>query len=60
MTARNDITGDSIVTKASSDAYRDNFDAIFGKKKDCKVDQFSSRMCEKGTKSCVVEHKDAK
>jgi hypothetical protein len=32
MTARNDITGDSIATKGTTDAYRDNYDRIFGKK----------------------------
>lgn len=32
MTSKNDITGDSIQTKVSSDAYRNNFDAIFRKK----------------------------
>lgn len=32
MTARNDITGDSIASRPSSDAYRDNYDRIFGKK----------------------------
>ena len=32
MAARNEITGDLIATKAASDAYRDNFDAIFRKK----------------------------
>jgi hypothetical protein len=31
-TAKNDITGDSIITKKPSDAYRDNWDKIFGKK----------------------------
>lgn len=31
MVAKNDITGDSIATKFSA-AYRDNWDAIFGKK----------------------------
>lgn len=31
MAARNDITGDVIATKGSSDAYRNNFDAIFRK-----------------------------
>ena len=34
MATRNDITGDSIQTKTSSQAYRDNWDAIFGKKKE--------------------------
>lgn len=33
MAAKNDITGDSIQTRGISDAYRDNYDLIFGKKK---------------------------
>lgn len=33
MTTRNDITGDVIATKTTSDAYRNNFDAIFRKPK---------------------------
>lgn len=28
----NDITGDSILTKSSTEKYRDNWDKIFGKK----------------------------
>jgi hypothetical protein len=32
MVARNDITGDSIQTKGVSNAYRDNYDLIWGKK----------------------------
>ena len=36
MAAKNDITGDSIQTRGISDAYRNNYDLIFGKKK--KVD----------------------
>lgn len=32
MAAINDITGDAITTKVASDAYRDNYDAIFRKK----------------------------
>ena len=31
MAAKNDITGDSLVSR-SSEAYRNNYDAIFGKK----------------------------
>ena len=31
MASKNDITGDTIMTKAS-DKYRDNYDRIFGKK----------------------------
>ena len=33
MAAKNDITGDSIQTRGVSNAYRDNYDMIFGKKK---------------------------
>lgn len=33
MAAKNDITGDSIQTRGVSDAYRNNYDLIFGKKK---------------------------
>ena len=36
MAAKNDITGDSILTKVSSDAYRNNFDNIFGNKSEDK------------------------
>lgn len=32
MASTNDITGDSIVTKATSEEYRNNYDLIFGKK----------------------------
>ncbi len=31
-TSFNDVTGDSLKTKASSQAYRDNWDNIFGNK----------------------------
>lgn len=31
-TARNDITGDSIQSKPSTDLYRDGWERIFGKK----------------------------
>ena len=33
MATTNPITGDSIQTKVNSDAYRNNYDAIFGKSK---------------------------
>lgn len=32
MVARNDITGDMLTSGGSNSAYRDNYDAIFGKK----------------------------
>ncbi len=36
MTARNDITGDALRTKGSTDAYRSGWDRIFGKKEEPK------------------------
>lgn len=33
MASINDITGDTIQTKATTQQYRDNYDQIFGKKK---------------------------
>jgi len=38
MTAKNEHTGDSIISKAQSDAYRDNYDRIFGKKQKTVID----------------------
>lgn len=34
MATRNNITGDRMVTKTTSEEYRNNWDAIFGKKKE--------------------------
>jgi len=36
MTTKNDVTGDSLITKAPTDAYRANYDAIFKKKDELK------------------------
>ncbi len=33
MAATNDVTGDSLVSKKNTQAYEDNYDKIFGKKK---------------------------
>ena len=33
MATKNDVTGDAIQTKMTSDAYRQNWEKIFGKKK---------------------------
>jgi len=32
MATHNDITGDALITKASNENYRNNYDLIFGKK----------------------------
>ena len=37
MTTKNDVTGDSLITKAPTDAYRNNYDAIFKKSKQAHV-----------------------
>lgn len=38
MSSTNDVTGDYLVNKKTTDAYRDNYDKIFGKKnKDVKL-----------------------
>ena len=34
MTSRNDVTGDKIQTKPTTKEYADNYDKIFGKKKE--------------------------
>lgn len=33
MATKNDITGDALISKTNTDAYRNNYDRIFGKKK---------------------------
>jgi hypothetical protein len=49
MAARNDITGDVIATKAASDAFRNNFDAIFRKPKTEPVAEKATVVVEKAT-----------
>lgn len=44
MVAKNDITGDSIQTKGISDAYRNNYDLIFGKKKKTEAEKFDEAV----------------
>jgi hypothetical protein len=39
MATKNDVTGDSIQSRAASEAYAANYDAIFGKKKAVVVEQ---------------------
>lgn len=43
MTAKNDITGDAIRSKTNSDAYRDNYDRIFRKKKEEVVEEVDTK-----------------
>lgn len=44
MVAKNDVTGDSIQTKGTSDAYRNNYDLIFGKKKKTDTEKFDDAV----------------
>lgn len=39
MATKNDVTGDTIQTKLASDAYRQNWEKIFGKKDKKKKDE---------------------
>lgn len=39
MVAKNDVTGDNIQSKVNSQAYKDNWDLIFGKNKKQPKDQ---------------------
>ena len=39
MATKNDVTGDSLITKASSEAYRNNYDLIFKKKEPVSEEQ---------------------
>lgn len=41
MIATNDITGDAILSKSSTDAYRDGWDRIFGQKKEKSENYFN-------------------
>lgn len=46
MATKNDITGDDIRSKSNTDAYRDNYDRIFRKKKDETVDNKEENVLE--------------
>lgn len=46
MAAKNDITGDSIQTRGISDAYRNNYDLIFGKKKKSEPQQDNEEVSD--------------
>lgn len=55
MTAKNDITGDTIKTKSATQKYYDNWDAIFGqknKKVAKEADEKSSEVV-KPSDSCI-------
>jgi hypothetical protein len=47
MVARNDITGDSIQTKGTTNAYRDNYDIIWNKNKKTDAEKFDEQVVMK-------------
>ena len=49
MTAKNDITGHSLITRDSK-IYKDKFDTVFGKSLDC-VHKSESGLCYKSDRS---------
>lgn len=57
MTAKNDITGDSIRSKTSSDAYRSNYDLIFGKNKS-QIDSKDDELTDTDADSKVDQQAD--
>lgn len=52
MAAKNDVTGDSLVSKVSSEAYKANWDAIFGKKKEPKNDEPKNENLKQPNRIC--------
>lgn len=46
MAATNDITGEALQTKAASQAYLDNYDAIFRNVKSVTVDELIDDLCK--------------
>lgn len=45
---RNDVTGDVLINKPASDAYRSNYDLIFRKDKPAEVDLEVNKEAEEG------------
>lgn len=57
MVARNDITGDAIQTKGTSNSYRDNYDLIFRKGKVMAEDKKGTCGCGRSpTGDCCGWH----
>ena len=44
MVAKNDITGDAIQTKGTTNAFRDNYDNIFRKDKKTDAEKFDKQV----------------
>lgn len=44
MVAKNDVTGDAIQTKVSSEAYRSNYDVIFRRRKKTDAELFDEAI----------------
>lgn len=47
MTARNDVTGDLLQTKSNTEAYRQGWERIFGKKKTESIEENKKQAEEK-------------
>jgi hypothetical protein len=58
MTAKNDITGDAIVNKPSSNQYRDGWDRIFGAKN--KIREEAQKNHPENSQQNPSLHKDFK
>lgn len=56
MATTNPITGDKLITKSTNDNYRDNYDKIFGKKKNV-PQQEAAGDCEEESMSELRQSK---
>jgi len=57
MTTKNDITGDLISTKVSTEKYRDNYDNIFSKSKEETEEVKEIKVCKCENCTCISKSK---
>ena len=55
MATKNDITGDDIKTKNTSQRYRDNWERIFGKNREAALDELAAESQRLGLYDDKVE-----
>tara|TARA_R110000868_G_C10441901_1_gene725432 strand:+ start:386 stop:571 length:186 start_codon:yes stop_codon:yes gene_type:complete len=55
MTSKNDITGDEIKSKTSSDKYRDGWDRIFSQKKVKKVETLADYIAQVNQQEPIID-----
>lgn len=53
MAAKNDVTGDSLISRSPSQAYRDNYDLVFPKEKPQKEKENEQEKPDESKKAIV-------